>query len=151
MANIQIGNRHFFIPEKDSPCDIWKTYFQQLQKAVGKENARLIWLVTWAENGSASCTTKPKFNKWLKKQELDVSNAATRTVADISQIGQNFLGLGKRLTSILSIGIPIALAGILAVVLIILINTAKKADLATIGKLANPSSKMRLLTNGIQN
>lgn len=30
MANLQIGNRHFFIPEKDSPCDIWKTYFQQL-------------------------------------------------------------------------------------------------------------------------
>lgn len=151
MANVQIGNKHFFIPEKDSPCDIWKTYFQQLLKAVGRENAKLIWLITWEENGSITCTTKPQFSTWLRKNDLDVSNSATRTLADISQIGQNFLGLGKRLTSVLSIGIPVALAGILVVILIILINTAKGADATTVASIASPTSKIGLLASGIQN
>lgn len=151
MAAVQIDKKSFFIPEKSSPCELWKTYFQQLRKEVGRENARLIWLITWQANGSASCTANPEFYRWLKQNNIDVSNTATRAVADMSQIGHNVLGLGKRLTGILSVGIPLALAGVLILVIVILINSAKNADLTDVAGLALPKTRLATLAGGIKN
>ncbi len=129
---IQLKNKKFLIPQQNDPCELWRTYFTQLKKAVGKENAKMIWLVTWSKNGNSSCTTGADFNRFLKQNQIDVSSAATRAVADVSAMGSNVLGLGKALTKMLSIGIPIALAAILVVILVVLFKTAKKAEVSDI-------------------
>jgi len=61
-----------------------------------------------------------------------VSSAATRAVADVSAIGGNILGLGKNLSKVVSVAVPIVLAGGLLVILIILFNTAKKKDVSDV-------------------
>jgi len=118
------------VPEKASPCRVWISYFDQLKKELGKDNARLIWLYTWSVKGAISCTTSPSFNKWLKQNDIDVSNAATRTVADFTQIGHNLFGLGKRLTGVLSIGLPLGIGAALLVVIIILIRSARSVEVS---------------------
>ena len=125
---IAIKGQNILIPEPNDPCNLWVSYFDKLKSIVGKENARVLWLVTWQNNGASSCTTSPEFNGWLRKQNIDVSNAATRAIADASQIGSNFMGLGKNLSKILSIGVPITLAIVLVVILGILWNTSKEVD-----------------------
>ena len=141
-TTIKIGNKTFVIPEPDSPCDLWRGYFDKLKTEVGTDNARTIWLVTWQANGSGSCTTNAAFNKWLTKNRLDVSSAATRAVADISGIGSNILGFGKGLTKTLSIAIPLTLAGVLAAILYILFNTAKKSDAVDVAMMATPQGRL---------
>ena len=125
MAEANIGDKTFLIPDKGSPCDLWRTYFDHLKRETGRENARNIWLLTWAQNGSASCTTNSDFNRWLSRNGIDVSNAATRAVADVGKIGSNILGLGKNLTKMLSVGIPIASGVLLIIVVIILVRKAR--------------------------
>jgi hypothetical protein len=110
---VNVDNRIFLVPEADDPCDFWTSYFAKLKSEIGQENAKMIWLITWKSNGSASCTTSPNFNKWLNQNNLDVSNMATRTIADLSEIGGDIFGLGKNLTKILSIGVPVILAVVL--------------------------------------
>lgn len=140
---IEVKRRKFLIPESGDPCDMWRAYFTKLKKEVGHENAKMLWLITWSQNGSVSCTTNADFNKFLKRNAIDVSSAGTRAVADISAIGGNILGLGKNLTKVLSIGIPIALVSVLVVILIILFNTAKKTDASDVAML-HPAGRAAL-------
>ena len=149
MAEIRIGKKVFFVPEQGSPCDLWKAYFKKLKSEVGAENAKMLWLVTWDKNGSTSCTTSPDFNKWLKRNEIDVSSAATRIVADVSAIGGNILGLSKNMTKLLSFGLPILLGGVTLVILVILFNTAKKADLSDVAALT-PAGRAAKLSGGLK-
>ncbi|MEL7425990.1 MAG: hypothetical protein AAFN81_23560 [Bacteroidota bacterium] len=132
MQTISAGAHTIHLPNSDSPCEMWKGYFDHLSKVVGKENAKLIWLLTWQENGSVSCTTNVDFNRWLKRHDIDVSSASTRAVADISKVGQNVLGLGKRLTGLLSIGLPIALAVALVILLMVLYYSGKDKDISVL-------------------
>lgn len=116
------------IPESNSQCTEWIVYFDKLEKKFGESNARNIWLKTWAVHGSTSCTTNPAFLKFTQKNEIDVSNAATRAVADISQIGSNFLGLGKGITKALAVGVPAVMLSVVALILYFLFKTAKTTD-----------------------
>ena len=140
MAQITIHNTLFVIPEPDSPCELWRSYYAQLARTTGKANARTIWLLTWQQNGSTACTTNPTFNKWLEKNSLDVTNASTRAIADLSDIGGNILGFGKNMTRIVSSGIPIVLGSIALIILILLINAARKSDVNDLAAL-HPFSK----------
>ncbi len=142
---INIENRIFLVPEADDPCDFWTSYFTKLKSELGQENAKMIWLITWKSNGSSSCTTSPNFNKWLHKNNLDVSNMATRTIADISEIGGNIFGLGKNLTKILSIGVPVILAVVLVGIILLLRNTSKNADLSDVAMLTPAGRGLKLL------
>lgn len=142
---INIDNRIFLVPEADDPCDFWTSYFTKLKRELGKENAKMIWLITWKTNGSAACTTSPNFNKWLDKNDLDVSNMATRTIADISEIRGNIFGLGKNLTKVLSIGVPVILAVVLVGIIVLLKNTAKNADLSDVAMLTPAGRGLKLL------
>lgn len=142
---INIENRIFLVPEADDPCDFWTSYFTKLKSELGQENAKMIWLITWKSNGSTSCTTSPNFNKWLHKNNLDVSNMATRTIADISEIGGNIFGLGKNLTKILSIGVPVILAVALVGIIVLLRNTSKNADLSDVAMLTPAGRGLKLL------
>ena len=132
---INIQNKTFLVPESDDPCELWVGYFNRLKKEVGVENARSIWLVTWKTNGSSSCTTNGDFNAWLKKNKIDVSSAATRAIADASEIGSNFMGLGKNLSKVASIAVPATLGLLLLTIGVILWNTAKKADVSDVAEL----------------
>jgi len=147
-VQLKIKNKTFVVPESGDSCELWRTYFTKLKKEVGTENAKTLWLITWGQNGSASCTTNPAFNKFLKRNEIDVSSAGTRAIADISSIGGNILGLGKNLTKILSIGVPVALGAILLVILIILFNSARKADVKDLAVL-NPATRAAALAGVI--
>lgn len=129
---VHIQNKSFLVPEPDDPCELWVGYFNSLKADLGIHNARTIWLVTWKTNGSSSCTTNGKFNAWLVKNKIDVSSAATRAIADASQIGSNFMGLGKNLSKIASIALPATLTLILVIIGLVLWNTAKKADVTDI-------------------
>lgn len=149
MPEVTVGNKSFFIPESDSPCDLWRAYYDKLLKEVGRNNARTIWLVTWTQNGSTSCTTNADFNRWLKQNEIDVSNAATRAVADVSAIGGNILGLGKSLSKVLSIGVPVLLGGVVVVILILLLKSSKKMELQDLAALT-PAGRMAQLSGGMK-
>ena len=128
MASIEMDGRVFLIPEPESPCDLWRSYFSKLKEAVGSENARMLWLLTWQANGDGYCTTNAEFNRWLSRNRIDVSSAATRAVADVGQIGSNMLGLGRNFTKVLSVGIPILAGAGLLLVLYFLFRTAKKGS-----------------------
>ena len=143
---VNIDNRIFLVPEADDPCDFWTSYFSKLKKELGQENAKMIWLITWKTNGSTACTTSPNFNKWLLKNNLDVSNMATRTIADLSEIGGNIFGLGKNLTKILSIGVPVILAVVLVGIIVLLRNTSKDADITDLAMLTPAGRGMKLLS-----
>lgn len=145
MKEITIGKQTFFVPDSDSPCELWRSYFDKLKGTVGRENAKTLWLLTWSKNGSLTCTTNANFNNWLKKNDIDISTAATRVVADISQIGGNILGLGKSFTKMLSIGVPIVLGSAMVFILIVLLNTAEKTDVSDLATLAtSPVTKIRI-------
>ena len=128
--SIDIENKQFLVPEAGDPCDTWRVYYTKLKKELGRDNARFIWLVTWAKNGSSTCTTNADFNKWLAKNEIDVSTASTRSVADVTEIGSNILGLGKGLTKVLSIGIPIALTAVLVVVILMIVKAGRQTSIS---------------------
>lgn len=128
-------NKTFLIPEPGDPCELWRGYYTGLKKEVGAENARRIWLITWSKNGSPACTTSAQFNRFLRQNQIDVSSAATRAVADISAMGGNILGLGKTLTKVISIGVPVVLTGVLIGIVFMLIKTAKKADITDLSTL----------------
>ena len=144
---IEIKKKQFLIPESGDPCDLWRAYFTKLKKEVGHENAKMIWLVTWSKNGDVSCTTNADFNRFLQKNQIDVSGAATRAVADVSAIGGNILGLGKNLTKVLSVGVPVALTVVLLLILIMLFNTARKADATDLAMLT-PAGRAAKLAGG---
>lgn len=142
---VNVDNRIFLVPEADDPCDFWTSYYAKLKSELGKENAKMIWLITWKTNGSTSCATSPNFNKWLNQNNLDVSNMATRTIADLSEIGGNLFGLGKNLTKILSIGVPVILAVVLVGIIVLLRNTSKNADLSDLAMLTPAGRGLKLL------
>lgn len=116
---LTVDTYSFVIPEKDDPCDLWIGYFDALKKSVGHAHAKTLWLITWKSNGAVGCTTRPAFNQWMEKQGLDVSNIATRTLSDLSEIQSNFFGLGKNLTKVIAIGVPVILIGLIIAVLVI--------------------------------
>jgi len=142
---IQVDRHNFLVPESDDPCDFWTSYYKSLKTKLGKQNAKMIWLITWKSNGSLMCTTSPNFNKWLKSNDLDVSNMATRTIADLSEMGGTILGLGKTITKILSIGIPIVLAVVLISILVMLRNSAKNATINDVAMLTPVGRASKLL------
>lgn len=144
MTSLTLEQKTYLIPDTDSPCDLWKAYFQQLSKAVGKKQAKSLWLVTWADRGSASCTTSADFNDWLQKNEMDVSSASTRAIADLSAIGGHFLGLGKNVSKVLSIGTPMLLGGVALAVILLVLNTARKAEVSDLAAL-HPAGRMAKL------
>ncbi|WP_062062699.1 hypothetical protein [Aquimarina longa] len=125
---ITIENKKFIVPEGNDPCELWVGYFNSLKKETGKEKAKMLWLITWKTNHNVSCTTNANFNTWLKENGIDVSNAATRHIADVSKIGSNILGMGKNLSSFLSWGVPAALAFIVLVIGIVLWKSSKDLD-----------------------
>ncbi|WP_025663286.1 hypothetical protein [Aquimarina megaterium] len=134
-VEVNIQNKSFLIPESGDPCEIWVGYFNSLKADLGTNNARTIWLVTWKTNGASSCTTNGKFNEWLRKNKIDVSSAATRAIADASQIGSNFMGLGKNLSKVASVALPVTLTLVLVMIGMVLWNTAKKADVTDIASI----------------
>jgi hypothetical protein len=142
---IQVENQIFLVPEGDDTCDFWTSYYQQLKKKLGKQNAKMIWLVTWKSNGSTFCTTSPTFNKWLKANDLDVSNMATRTISDISEIGGNILGFGKNMTKILSIGIPMLLIVVLIGIVMVLKNSTKNVSVKDLAMVSPVGRGAKLL------
>lgn len=143
---LNIDNHIFLVPEADDPCDFWTSYFAKLKQALGQENAKMIWLVTWKTNGALSCATRPNFNIWLKKNNLDVSNMATRTIADISEIGGHVFGLGKTLTKMLSIGIPVVLAVVFIGIIMLIRNTSQQANLSDMAKLTPMGRGLQVLS-----
>ena len=138
MAQITVKNTTWEIPESGSPCDQWRIYFDKLKKEFGADNAKMIWLITWQKNGDLSCTTNAKFNTWLKRNEIDVSTAATRAVADVSEIGSNILGIGKGLTKVIQIGIPVTLGAVFLAILFMLFKTSKDNNLKDVAVMATP-------------
>lgn len=142
---IQVNNTTFLIPESDDPCTLWVGYFSKLKKELGTENAKMVWLVTWKTNGAMSCLTNPSFNGWLQKNKLDVSNAATRTISDLSEIGGNFLGLGKNITKLLTVGVPVVIGAVIIGFLVLMNNSTKKADLSDLSMLTPVGRGIKLL------
>ena len=142
---LTVNTYSFVIPEKDDPCDLWITYFEGLKKAVGHHHAKTLWLVTWKSNGSTSCTTRPSFTTWMDKQNLDVSNIATRTISDLSEIQGNFFGLGKNLTKVVAIGIPALLIALLIGILVIGKKAVDSTDIEDLKMLTPVGRASKLL------
>jgi len=116
MQQLEYRKQVWDIPESDSPCDAWKTYLQKLERAFGKRHAREIWLLTWQQNGSATCTMNAQFNQWLKRKGIDVSNAATRAIASSGKLVDNVLSMGANAAALLRVGVPVALVLIVSLI-----------------------------------
>ncbi len=142
---LTVDTYSFVIPEKDDPCDLWIGYFDALKKSVGTDHAKTLWLITWKSNGAVACTTRPAFNGWMDKQGLDVSNIATRTVSDLAQIQSNFFGLGKNLTKVVVIGVPVILIALLIGVLVIGKKAVDNTDIDDIKMLTPVGRASKLL------
>jgi len=142
---VQAYHKTFLIPEENDPCAIWVGYYSKLKKEVGVENAKTLWLITWKAKGSVSCLTNPSFNNWLQKNNINVSNLATRTLSDMSEIGSNFLGLGKHITKVLSVGVPVVLGVLIVGVIVLIKNTAKNADVTDLALLTPLGRTTKLL------
>lgn len=133
------------IPEKSSECSEWISYFKKLDEKFGAENAKTIWLKTWQVNGSVtSCTTRPDFNAFFKKQDIDVTNLATSTIASAADLGGSILGLGKGVTKVLTYGVPIALGLVLLAIVYAFIRISKNTT-ATDLSLLTPQGRMAAL------
>jgi len=128
MNSIKVNNITVLIPEKDSPCDTWKSYYDQLRKLFGKSNAKGIWLMTWSKRGAVSCTTNPAFNKWLHGIDINVSNAATKTLSDFNEMRSNIFGFGKTLTKVLAVGIPVTLMVVLFAIIFSLYKSSQNME-----------------------
>lgn len=120
---------HIPIPAAGAACQVWRDYYRLLSGRFGALHARQLWLFTWKHRGQGTCTSDPAFRRWLEKQQLDVGSTASGFVADISQIGKNFMGLGKNMSRVLSIGLPVTL-GLTGLALVYLLyHAAKRPDL----------------------
>ncbi|MFC4633503.1 hypothetical protein ACFO3O_06270 [Dokdonia ponticola] len=142
---LTVDTYSFVIPEKDDPCDLWISYYNTLKKSVGSAHAKTLWLITWKSNGATSCTTRPSFNQWMDKQGLDVSNIATRTLSDLSEIQGNFFGLGKNLTKVVAIGVPVVLIALILGVLVIGKKAVDSTDIEDIKMLTPIGRASKLL------
>lgn len=124
------------IPEKSSECSEWISYYKKLDSKFGAENAKTIWLKTWQVNGStASCTTRPDFNAFFKKQDIDVTNLATAAVASAADLGGSLMGLGKGITKMLVYGVPIVLTVVIGAIVYSVVRVAKNATPGDIASL----------------
>ena len=135
MSSIKIHNTTIIIPDKQSPCDLWKRYFLELKQHFGTAHAKSLWLLTWASNGAASCTTSAGFNQWLAKYDIDVSTMATKTIADLGAVKDQLFGLSKGITKVLTIGIPVVLIAVLIGIVLAIYNSAKNASLSDVAAL----------------
>ena len=133
------------VPEKSSECSEWISYFKKLQEKFGAENAKTIWLKTWQVNGSTTaCTSRPDFNAYFKKQDIDVTNLATSAVASAADLGGSILGLGKGITKVLTYGVPIVLTAVIAAVLYAIVKVSKNTTASDIAALT-PEGKVSTL------
>ncbi|MBS1635362.1 MAG: hypothetical protein JST26_05520 [Bacteroidetes bacterium] len=134
------------IPEKSSECSEWISYFKKLEEKFGSENAKTIWLKTWQVNGSvASCTTRPDFNTFFKKHDIDVTNLATAAVASAADLGGSLMGLGKGITKVLTYGVPAILSVIIGVVLYSIVRVAKNTSPSDLAQLTPEGRAASLL------
>jgi len=133
------------VPESASQCSEWMAYFNKLKEHFGEGNARIIWLKTWQVNGSTSCTSKGDFNTFLKKHQIDVSNAATAAIAGISDLGGDLLGLGKNVSKIIAYGAPILLVAVLATVLYSITRISKNSSVSDLALLTPEGQVVNLL------
>lgn len=133
------------IPDSSSECSEWIGYFTKLSGKFGELNARIIWLKTWKVNGSTSCTTKPDFNAFLKKHQIDVSNMATAAVAGIADLGGDLLGMGKSLTKLVTYGIPIVLTAVIGTILYSIIRVSRNTKPSDVANLTPQGRVMNLL------
>lgn len=134
------------IPEKSSACSEWISYFKKLEEKFGAENAKTIWLKTWQVNGStATCTSRPDFNTFFKKQDIDVTNLATSAVASAADLGGSILGLGKGFTKVLTYGVPVVLTAVIAAVLYAIVKISKNTSASDIAALTPQGRLSNLL------
>lgn len=134
------------IPEKSSECSEWISYYKKLDSKFGAENAKTIWLKTWQVNGStASCTTRPDFNAFFKKHDIDVTNLATSAVASVADMGGSLMGLGKGITKMLVYGVPIVLTVVIGAIVYSVVRVAKNATPSDIASLTPQGRAASLL------
>ncbi len=133
------------VPEKSSECSEWISYFKKLEEKFGAENAKTIWLKTWQVNGStAACTSRPDFNAFFKKQDIDVTNIATSALASAADLGGSILGLGKGITKVLTYGLPIVITAGIAAFLYAVIKVSKNTSASDLAALT-PQGKVSTL------
>lgn len=135
------------IPEKRSECSEWISYYKKLDEKFGAENAKTIWLKTWQVNGSvASCTTRPDFNAFFKKHDIDVTNLATAAVASAADLGGSLMGLGKGITKMLVYGVPIVLTVVIGAIVYSIVKVAgntKPSDIANLTPTGRAASLLK--------
>ncbi len=143
--SITVQGNTLLVPESADPCPLWISYYDRLKSEVGKDHAKALWLITWKSNASIRCLTDPNFSNWLKRNDLNVSNLATRTLADLSEISGNFLGLSKQMTKVLAIGVPAVLVSLIIGIIWMIRNSADKVDVEDLAMLSPVGRGLKLL------
>lgn len=120
------------IPDKDSPCQSWKLYFEALVKKYGVSNAREAWLYTFNQSGNSSCTKDKAFNSWAAKNKIAVADGVDKAIAGVSGIGQNIInGIGS-ITGLTPKVATVALIGGLGITLFLFYRIAKQVQVSDV-------------------
>ncbi|WP_010182439.1 hypothetical protein [Aquimarina agarilytica] len=143
--SIQVNNSTLLVPESTDPCPIWVSYYNVLQREVGKHHAKMLWLLTWKSNANSGCLTEPSFSNWLKDKELHVSNITSRSIADLSEISGNFLGLGKKMSKVVAIGVPALAVVVLLGAILVLKNSTKEISITDLASLTPVGKGLKFL------
>ncbi len=130
------------IPQQQDPCPLWQQYFRQLQAMVGKQRAKVLWLVTWQANGRAICTTEASFNQWLTQQQIDVSTTVSRNIAQLGTVGENLLGLSVGVSNVLRLAIPTVLVFVLLLLGYWVWNVSRTTSPLELASLATPMGRV---------
>ncbi len=137
------------IPDKDSPCESWKLYFEALTNNYGETNAREAWLYTFNQNGNSSCTKDKAFNAWAAKNKVGVADGVDKAIAGVSTIGQNIIGGIGKITGLTPKLAAIALTGGVVLTLFLLYRIVKQAEIKDVisalpaGKAANIAKQLK--------
>lgn len=99
------------IPNAESEYPAWIVFFNKLKGPMGKTNAKQIWLYTWSVYEPTFLTSNPEFLAWMKRHNLDVSNAATRGMAAATELGGAAADVVTNLLKTLSVGGPVLIGG----------------------------------------
>lgn len=142
MAQLVHNGKTWEIPDADSPCQSWTIYFEELEQAFDTLEARKTWLLTWQHQGNTTCTMNAGFNEWFAGKGIDVSNAATRTIASTAAVVENVAGLSANLTGLLKKGVPVILVGAAAFIAYQVYQTVKSGNGLPLGVLKKTPAGM---------
>lgn len=109
------------IPMKTSSGDSWIEWHKTLKRAMGKQQANVVWLKAWyMRAGTGSSASTSALRSYMEDNDVDINKTTMETVGDSVSGGLDFVGdifktgtwIGVALISVIGVGLGIAVINI---------------------------------------